>query len=296
MNKGTITTAINNKITPIDQAQIPITDRGFLFGHSLFETILVYQGKIIQWQAHFERLKQGCLKSLIAVPHESELHSLAKKVIAEQIKQQGASTSDKLSLRIMVTGGNSLDLAIKNSETDPQNSNVMMICRAASLPNQDMLDKGISLASCPDVRNPALLDVKSTHYLFNLLALENAKAQGFDDALFVRKHSFTESTTANFIWLDHKFQVHSAPFDQNCLPGTTLSLLVKIFEKKGIPFSWKALTQKNVFQCQGAAIVSSLRGVLAVRQIDQTQFDVSKSKDFFAQMNLFLAEEYRTQP
>jgi branched-subunit amino acid aminotransferase/4-amino-4-deoxychorismate lyase len=280
---------INGKVTSLDQAQIPLTDRGFLFGHALFETILVYRGKIIHWKAHFDRLKQGCTKAFLSSPDEKILFDLAKKAVDENIKRQG-SISEKISLRIMVTGGNSLDLPIQKKEGKLPESNVMIICRNATGPSKEQYENGIKLWSCLDFRNQALLDVKSNSYLFNLMCLENARLAGFDDALFHKDGFFTESTTANFIWFDQDQNVYSAPFDQNCLAGTTLSLLVKAFEKNKISFAWKALASPDLIS--GCALVSSIRGILPIKQIDQMQFDVQSKKDFFDKINQFLREEY----
>lgn len=281
---------INGKVTSLEQAQIPLTDRGFLFGHALFETILVYRGKIINWKAHADRLKQGCTKAFLSSPDEKSLFDLAKKAVDENIKQQG-SIAEKISLRIIVTGGNSLDFSIHKKEGNLPESNVMIICRNAAGPSKEQYEKGIKLWPCPDFRNQALLNVKSNSYLFNLICLENALAAGFDDALFHKNGFFTESTTANFIWFDQDQNVYSSPFDQNCLAGTTLSVLVRAFEKNKISFDWKALPLLST-SISGCALVSSIRGIVPIKQIDQMQFDVQSKKDFFDKINQFLREEY----
>lgn len=291
---------INDKVTSLEEAQIPLTDRGFLFGHALFETILVYKGNIIHWKAHFNRLKQGCTKAFLSFPNEKSLFNLAKKAVDENIKQQGF-IAEKISLRIMVTGGNSLDFPIQKKEGKLPESSIMIICRDAAGPSKEQYENGIKLYPCLDFRNQALLDVKSNSYLFNLMCLENARAHSFDDALFYKDGFFTESTTANFIWFDQDQNVYSTPFDQNCLAGTTLSLLVNAFGKYKIPFAWKALpaplsspsaalSSRDLIA--GCALVSSIRGILPIKQIDQIQFDVHSKKDFFDKINQILQEEY----
>ena len=42
-----------------EQAAVPVTDRSFLFGDGVFETIPVYNSKPFRWAQHLERLARG---------------------------------------------------------------------------------------------------------------------------------------------------------------------------------------------------------------------------------------------
>lgn len=278
---------VNGKIQPLAQANIPLCDRGFLFGHSLFETLLVHKGKIVGWEDHFARLKQGCTRTFIALPDEEYLKELAQTAVEENIKQSGR-VNLKANLRIIVTGGSSLDLPIKRENGHLPKSNVVILCRNVSGPQVELYEKGTTLFSFQDFRNSSLIELKSTNYLFNLIAIETARTHGFDDALFYRDEFFTESTTANFIWFDENKTIYSAPPHENCLAGTTLSLLKKMLDEMQMPFQWKALGKHQLPQVCGCALVSSVRGVLPVRQIDHMRFDVEGHNMFFKQLKQLL--------
>jgi len=282
---------VNGSISLITEAKISLTDRGFLFGHAVFETILVSHGKIVALEHHLERLQHSCQRSLIKQPNKDELEKLALKAIEENISLS-KSINPKMALRIIITGGNSLDLPIKRTQDELPDPNVILICRNIIGPTTENYTHGINLKSLLDVRPKELVDIKSCNYLFNIMALEDAYEHHFDDALFYdRDGIFTECTTANFIWFDDNHQIYSVPFKNNCLPGITLTLLIEALKESEIKFQWNSLTKDNLNLIAGCAILSSTRLILPVRKIDNTVFSIEKHADFFKQLNELLRKK-----
>src|SRR5256885_9619339 len=54
-----MTVLINGQFMSEEQAVVPVTDRSFLYGDGVFETIPVYNGKPFRWAQHLERLTRG---------------------------------------------------------------------------------------------------------------------------------------------------------------------------------------------------------------------------------------------
>lgn len=283
--------SINGNISDLMEAKIPLSDRGFLFGHSIFETLLIKNGKIIGWKFHFDRLQMSCQKAIIQTPQEEILYKWALSAVAENIKRSGV-INEKAQLRMILSGGNSFDLPIKRQNEMLPPSNIMIICRNVTGPSKENYLNGISLTCLPDFRSPALVEIKSCSYLYNLIALETARKNGFDDALFYNsKNILTESTTANFIWFDQDFKVSTIPFQGSCLAGITLTRLISGLEKMKIPFDWKELNRTNIASVMGCAIISSIRGIVPVRQIDENHFDTHTHQYFFERLNHALQGE-----
>src|SRR6185436_7663862 len=51
--------SINGRIVPEAHAVVPVTDRGFLYGDGVFETIHAYGPRLFRLEAHLERLRPG---------------------------------------------------------------------------------------------------------------------------------------------------------------------------------------------------------------------------------------------
>ena len=282
---------INGKLCNLNDASVPLSDRGLLFGHSIFETLLVHKGKIIDWNTHYERMKLSCEKSFIQIPKEHDLINEALKTVDENIKKS-EQLYDKAQLRIIISGGNSFDFAIQRELNSLPPCNIYIICRNVSGPTKENYINGIKLKLVADLRSTGLVNIKSSSYLYSIIALENSRLDGFDDALYYNSNQIiTESTTANFIWFDKNLNVYSAPFEGACLAGTTLSRLITGLKNFKISFDWKELNRAKIEELAGCAIISSIRGIVPVKQIENHHFDIQQFRTFFKSLNKALQSE-----
>jgi len=88
---------LNGKYHPLNEAQISITDYGFLFGYSLFETVRAYNGKIFRLDDHLERLKKSA--EFLEIPiNITEL----KQAVLETLKKNALQEAR---VRLVVSAG-----------------------------------------------------------------------------------------------------------------------------------------------------------------------------------------------
>jgi branched-chain amino acid aminotransferase len=59
---------LNGEVTPAETAAIPVYDRGFLYGDSVFETIRTYGGKPFALGEHLARLERSAERVFIPLP------------------------------------------------------------------------------------------------------------------------------------------------------------------------------------------------------------------------------------
>ena len=69
---------LNGEIGPALEARISVFDRGFLFGDSLYDVFLKYQGKFLAPELHFRRL-QLCAR-IAKIPFE---HGALQEFLAD---------------------------------------------------------------------------------------------------------------------------------------------------------------------------------------------------------------------
>jgi D-alanine transaminase len=282
---------INNQLSTIEEAKIPLLDRGFLFGHGVFETVLVLDGGLVLWNEHLDRLASGCKKARITQPSKEELLQKCKQLVEDNVSRSGG-IAEKMQLRIIVTGGNHPVLWDKSQEQ--REPNIILFCRNIPGVSEDWYRNGISLKSAPESRAQHTIDIKSTNYLLHMLALADACDAGHEDALFVTPDGeFRECTTASFLWITNSGEIASCPHEQRCLPGTTLLALKRALERQGEHLQEIALKRSALPQARGAAILSATRGVVPVRAIDQHVFDVPTLSERFAELNSILKKEQK---
>ena len=50
---------LNGEIMPIDQARVPVEDRGYQFGDAVYEYLASYKGRLFAMEAHLDRLENS---------------------------------------------------------------------------------------------------------------------------------------------------------------------------------------------------------------------------------------------
>ena len=88
---------VDGRITPTAQACVPVLDRGFLYGDSIYEVFRTYSGVPLFYQEHWERLENSA--RLIRM-HITQ----SRDEITEQIRRTVQATSAGKLERAPATG------------------------------------------------------------------------------------------------------------------------------------------------------------------------------------------------
>ena len=59
---------IGDRLLPAGEACLPVSDRGFLFGDAVYETLRAYAGRPFQLDAHLERLARSAAAIYLELP------------------------------------------------------------------------------------------------------------------------------------------------------------------------------------------------------------------------------------
>jgi D-alanine transaminase len=286
------TACVNGEISKLQDAKISVRDRGLLFGHAIFETLLILDGKIIGWNDHLARLAKGCEKTLISMPNPVQLRQLVRDTYLAH-RQNFGDLPRKVQVRVQVSGGLSTALAVPRNEKGALLSpNVVIVCKNAPQYPESLFAHGMSLSPFPDSRSTSLVDVKSTSYLWNLLALEDARKKGAEDAVFVNGDGFlTECTTSNFLWVNQEGLLCSMPHKDHCLPGTTTAALARALHKHEHRINDLPLHNQELAQASVGIALSSVRGLVPVNRIGEHVFQVGDQLERLQYLNTILEEE-----
>jgi len=60
---------LNGKFMPVEEARVPVLDRGFIFGDGVYEVVPVYGRRLFRFDEHMARLARSLDKLRIANPH-----------------------------------------------------------------------------------------------------------------------------------------------------------------------------------------------------------------------------------
>lgn len=250
---------LNGSIMDARDARIDPADRGLLLGDGLFETMLALHGHPVFADAHMLRLKAGA--ELIGLPVPYAPDTIAAACI-EVLEANDLDAAPRAALRVTVTRGpGPRGLALPS---DPKPT-VLVSCAAAGAP-----PARLSLATATPRRNPwsPSARLKALPYLDNLLAKEEAREKGADDALMLSANGAIACTSAAniFLWEDGKLITPS----ENCgiLPGITRAALLELAPDIGIDTAEEEISPARLARISGAFVTNSLMGLVPVDRID----------------------------
>jgi branched-subunit amino acid aminotransferase/4-amino-4-deoxychorismate lyase len=232
-------------------------DRGGLLGLGLFETLLGREGRAVFAELHLARLAAGC-ERLGWVPPQAEFGELVPGM--ERLLQEEGLGSGSARLRLTVTAGTGplADLAAGRDRLV-----WLMAAPAAAVPD------ALAVAISPWPRNErgALAGLKCASYAENLLALDAARREGFEETLFFNTSGeLCEAATANVFLVQHGV-VKTPPLASGCLPGVTRGLILALAKRAGIECVEATLGPEDLGTADEMFLTSATRGVVAVSRV-----------------------------
>ena len=188
---------VNGYITNAEDAVIPVLDRGFLYGDSVYEVFRTYKGVPVFMDDHFERLENSA--RLIHMDLQYSRETLLEE-IRKTAKHARICNQHDAFIRMQITRGESdFDLFAGRSV----DTRFVIIIKKLPEWNLEYYKNGMKMAITSVRRNSVnALDpnIKGGNYLNNILALTEARNLGADDCVMLDRNGLvTEAATSN-IW------------------------------------------------------------------------------------------------
>ncbi len=265
---------VDGVISRTADAQIPVMDRGFLYGDSIYEVFRTYGGVPLFYDEHWARFENSA--SLIHMQL-----GLTKKQMTQEIRQTVLMTNaaergrDVYVRYIMTRGEGPVDLY----------PNPELVARYVIIVDElrdwraEFYSQGVRLAIPEVLRNPSsALDpnIKGGNYLNNILGIIQARALGADDCVMLNDAGLvTESSNSNvFFVIDDKI-VTPAETAGN-LRGLTKVAVLEACREQGVPTKERDIAVDELVEATECFITSATREVMPViglRLLDGKQLD-----------------------
>lgn len=251
-----MTVFLNGRFIPEAQAVVPITDRGFLYGDGLFETIQVSKGRPLWWRSHLARLQHGAdyLKLTLPWPAD-ELRKFATNLIDQNALPESV-------LRITLTRGSGSRGYSPKDADDPT-----LVMTLHPLPPVPLAFR-LATASLRVSANDPLASFKTANKLMQVLARAEAEARGADEALLLNTDGHVAETAAsNLFWLAAG-AVCTPPVLDGALAGVTREVVLEICRTRNIPARELHLRPDDLLGVDGLFLTNSVAGIVPVSELD----------------------------
>lgn len=250
---------LDGELLPAGRARVPIDDLGFLYGAACFETVRASQGHIFRLDRHLRRLSAGLAGLGVASPPGAA--ALGEAIVATlEVNALGLAGMPDARVRLTVTAGRGAapDLS---AAIDP--TVLVTVAPAPAAPARARL--AVSTVSL-DERRP-LREAKQANFLPYLLAREQARTAGFDDALLLNHAgAVAESAVANVFALLDGVLVTPA-LAEGPLPGVTREAVIECAARLGLAVEQRRLPLDELTAAEEVLLTNSVAGVHSVRSI-----------------------------
>ncbi len=245
----------NGICQPAAEIRLSPFQTGLLSGWGLFSTLRIYQGVPFALEDHLERLEQDARILRMDI---SEWRPRVEDIFRELIAANAAREA-MARLYFIRNRGGLLDF--------PGQRPTDLLLFTADLKNWGASARLKLLPHGRDSRAP-LAGTKTLTWAHNLVMLETAAAEGYDDCLLLNERGeLAECTSAN-IFIVRQGALLTPPLDSGALPGVSRKRLLQLAGKAGVTVRETALRPEDLDTADEVFISSSTRELQRVSQID----------------------------
>ena len=273
---------LNGVLVPLSLANISPFDHGFLYGYGLFETMRAYNGIIFRLERHLDRLRRAAEKL--------GLHSRLATFDLESACYHVLTTNELTDARLRLTISAGEGDIVPNPATC-QGITVFIVARKLTPLPPEHYQQGYRAIVSSLRRNSQspLSRLKTSCYLENILARQEAKAAGADEAVVSNEQGLVAEGSSSNIFLVHKGQLLTPSINCGALPGITREAVLELASSLGIRATETELTPEQLLAAEEAFFTSSIIEIMPLTQLDDNPIGSGKP----GVLTLRLMEAYR---
>ena len=271
-----MTVYLNGQFMPIEEARIPVLDRGFIFGDGVYEVIPVYSHRAFRLTEHLQRLQHSLDGIRLQNPYgDADWTKLINELIA-----RNAGEDQYLYLHI-TRGAASRDHAFPNPPVAPT---LFMMSNPLTTPPAELLQSGVGAVTAQDNRW-LRCDIKAIALLPNVLLRQMAVDAGCAETILIRDNAFMTEGAASNIFVVKNGTLLAPPKDNLMLPGITYDVVLELAATNGIPHQVRKVAKDEVFNAEELLLTSSTKEILAITQLDGKPVGDGKPGPMFARLH-----------
>ncbi|MGO8992600.1 MAG: aminotransferase class IV [Polyangiaceae bacterium] len=259
--------SINGKIVPLESAVIPVLDRGFLYADGVFETLRVYGGHPFAREEHMARLERSAATLRITLP--VSLPELSRELDAAI----DASAEPEAYVRIIVTRGPAAEPTLVPAQG--LRATRVILVQPVRPPSADVYARGLAAITLAWGRGGEMGPAggaKLLSYVTSILALEEARARGAEEAIFVTpEDNLCDASASNVFVVDASGRLVTPSEGPGVLGGITRGQVLDLACSLGLTCAIESVPRRSLADAQEVFLTSSVREIASIVRVDGTQ-------------------------
>ncbi len=253
---------LNGNLVPHAEARLSPFDHGFLYGYGLFETMRAYNGCIFRLDRHLDRLYKSA--NTLGIGHRLASLDL-EKACCELIEANKLSDA-RLRLTVSAGAGDIIPDPATCSEIT-----VFIVARKMAATSIKSHEQGFTAitSSRRCYSGAPLTQFKTTCYLENILARQEARNCSADEALLLNEQGLLVEGSYTNIFLVNKQVLFTPSIESGALPGITREAVLQLASSSGIKAIEKDLNPEELFLAEEAFLTNSVIEIKPLTWLDR---------------------------
>jgi branched-chain amino acid aminotransferase len=259
---------LNGALIKAAEAKTDFYSQSLHYGYSVFEGIRSYktvagETKIFKAKEHYERLKNSALA--LNMPYNWDTEEL----IAATYEVLSRNNLQDAYIRPVV-------YAPANMSFNPNNESYILIAawEMGLFLGEKLLRVMTSSFQRPNPKGFKIESKAGGHYLNSILASQEAKAKGFDEALLTDMNGYVAEGPGANVFFEKNGILYTPPLG-NILPGLTRATVFEICKELNIPVEERLFTTDELKQADAAFFCGTAAEVIGWHSFDETVFPKS---------------------
>ena len=262
----------NGRFLNKEDLQISPENRSFRYGDGLFESIRLYQNKLLWIEDHFTRLQKGM--KLLGMASES---FIPEKLINDALDLAYRNEIHSGKIRLMVfrrDGGN----------YRPTTDDIDYLITIENLeePEYRLNPTGLRLGLFDEILKPlnALAPLKTSNALLYVLAANYSRHHDFDEVVLLNEHRrICEGSISNVFLVMPDGWILTPPEKEGILPGVMRSVLLRILRKNGYRVIEKEILKDDLMKAEEIFLSNAIQGIRWVISFEKRRYYNKTSRD-----------------
>ena len=254
--------SVDGRVGRPEDVTLKVTDNGFVFGDSAYETLRTYGGRPFELDRHLQRLRRTIALMGFELPvGDEELKARIDACLS-------FASNPESYLRVIVSRGVG-DMSYR-FERIPEPT-VAMYVKPLEATNPALYERGaaaviVSIRRNPvEALNPAM---KASNLLNNALASREAYAKGALEAILLNTRGEVAEGAGSNVFIVKDGLLLTPPLSCGLLAGITRELVLEIAVADGVPHEERVLYPADLHSADEMFVTSTLKELAPVATLD----------------------------
>ncbi len=243
---------LNGRYLEDRKAKISVGDSGFLYGEGIYETLRTVNGKLMNLEAHLERLGRSAGQLGIPLPELSKIGKWAQQVVNRNKFKSEAR------VRITISGG------VHGFGAPPEKPTILIVAVPMQEVGAARRARGVSVITYK-IERP-FPEAKTTFLVPGMMGQRALKKTRAYEAILIDRNGFVTEGSISNVFIVKRGVIWTPK--SGILGGTTRARIIDLARKSKLKLKQRDFKVRELLRVDEVFICNAPRGIVPVRRVD----------------------------